>query len=620
MMENAKISSLNKSVSELLLSGNIVFRIPDFQRDFVWTENEIKDLINDFDEDSRNFEQETDELSGYLLGNIVLIGQGKDFEVIDGQQRLTTLTIIFKALQAYASNKANDLSAKYQDRWRSYSTNLSKGFSLTSDLGDYKGLKIRHDSSLSFGDFYRRLMEDDLDVDHVPDKETDKNIQSIYEYVVNFFDSENMTEEKMIRFINYLTENVFLIMTTAPNESKAFQLFEVLNDRGRSLEPLDLIKNMFLKIITKNDPDNTQKKEFLRHWSKFSDNLEYPMIKDKRRSKLSSSSFLSSYILAFEGENIRKNDLFEYFKDQHDNLSSKELIDFAKNVSRVSEVYSRLSMKEYGSYLRDSHKEMTIFYEILGNEQSKAMLMPFYFVDDEDKKKVLDATNRYVASILFSFTQANQIESFIPKMIQQYKSNQDIDKLVAFINKETAKYAVDIKDSLPTRRLENKNGTVSKKATTMYRFLEGYYCNRVDAITSQTGKRFSIEHIMSKKLTVYDYSAMGFKDKEEFDQYLNRIGNLSLIYTTDNSSLSNKPFDEKISHYKEIDFLLTKKLGMTLTTSVIDGKDTKLINQINKSISTPNLKSKQHYFTKSMIDKRSDEVSQFLADILIQKI
>src|SRR5699024_2094634 len=230
------------------------------------------------------------------------------------------------------------------------------------------------------------------------------------------------------RFINYLTENVFLIMTTAPNESKAFQLFEVLNDRGRSLEPLDLIKNMFLKIITKNDKNNTQKKEFLQHWSKFSENLEYPMIKDKRRSKLSSSSFLSSYILAFEGENIRKNDLFEYFKGQHDNLSSKELIDFARNVSKVSEDYSKLSMKEYVSYLKDSHKEMTILYEILGNEQSKAMLMPFYFVDDEDKKKVLDATNRYVASILFSFTQANQIESFIPKMIQQYKNNQDIDK------------------------------------------------------------------------------------------------------------------------------------------------------------------------------------------------
>ena len=47
MMENAKIASLNKSVSELLLSGNTVFSIPDFQRDFVWSENEIKDLIND---------------------------------------------------------------------------------------------------------------------------------------------------------------------------------------------------------------------------------------------------------------------------------------------------------------------------------------------------------------------------------------------------------------------------------------------------------------------------------------------------------------------------------------------------------------------------------------------
>lgn len=53
-MENTNISSLNKSVSELLLSGNTVFRTPNFQRDFVWTEREIKDFINDFYEGIRN--------------------------------------------------------------------------------------------------------------------------------------------------------------------------------------------------------------------------------------------------------------------------------------------------------------------------------------------------------------------------------------------------------------------------------------------------------------------------------------------------------------------------------------------------------------------------------------
>lgn len=614
-MNRSKISSGELSIASLLLEGNLTFKIPDFQRDFVWSHNEIKELLDDFEEDSAHFEIETDELSGYLLGNIVLIGDGKQFEVIDGQQRLTTLTILFKALVDYAIEKSNDPTAEYREQWNIYQSSLLKGYSITNALGEKKGLKIEHDSSLPFGEYYHKLMNDGLDDDFEPEKEADKNMQSIYNYIIEFFNSENMSEKKIIHLISYLTENVFLIMTTAPNESKAFQLFEVLNDRGRSLEPLDLIKNMFLKVITHNDFDGSKREEFLKHWSSFNENLEYPSLIDKRRKKISSSRFLSSYILAFEGENIKKSKLFEHFKKNNEENNTNELIKLAENLSYVSKIYSRLDSKQYDVYL-PNNDNLNLLYELLDNEQSKSMLMPFYNLDTKDKEKILDSITRYVASILYSFTQANQIESFIPKMTSLYKKTNDIDEVIKLVDAETSKFAYNIRESLPLRRLESKNGTVPRKVINIYRFIERYYGNNIEALYLPNGKKLSLEHIMSRKLTIYDYSLLNFNDEEDFNQHLNRIGNLTLVYSTDNASMGNKSFRDKVPHFKNSDFMLTKKLGTNLKTEVRLGKDTKLYKQINKYISTPVLKKDQKHFTKEMIEKRSYEICNLLADVL----
>lgn len=95
-----QITSELKRVKDLL-DNKDQFIIPDFQRGFVWAKNEIDILFNDFREDTDNFTIDLNKLPGYLLGNIVFINDEQDmnlasqFEVIDGQQRLTTLTLIF---------------------------------------------------------------------------------------------------------------------------------------------------------------------------------------------------------------------------------------------------------------------------------------------------------------------------------------------------------------------------------------------------------------------------------------------------------------------------------------------------------------------------------------------
>ncbi|WP_341775640.1 DUF262 domain-containing HNH endonuclease family protein [Staphylococcus pasteuri] len=611
-MEESKIDSRQQNISELIFNSKLPFFIPEFQREFVWNKKDILELLYDFKEDSEDFKKETSELSGYLLGNIVLITNKEYMTVIDGQQRLTTITIIFKALQTYAKEKSNEDST-FKDKWNNLTSTLSKGYSMTNDLGEFVKLKINHHTSLPFGSYYRRLMQDQQLETSSIDNNSDKNIHEIYECVSEFIEDNYLTEKQIIRFINYLMYNVYLIMTTAPNESKAFQLFEVLNDRGRALEPLDLIKNLALKSIAKSG-DDTLRDEFLANWKSFSLNLEYPLLKDNRRKKISSSKFLTNYLLAFHGENIKKNNLLDYFKKKLKNWDSYDIVDFSKDLEHISDIYSRLEVHDYKSFTKKHEYLISIIYEVISIEQAKVMLMPFYLLDKENEKElILKTIIRYVTTILFSFNQTNTIESFIPKMIKNYNTKKDLQNTVNLINQEIFSFTDDIMSNLPNKKLENKNGSHSPKALLLYRLLEGLICENGNAIAKSLSKQLTIEHILSQKIKVDDYTKIGFSDEEEFNQYKNKVGNLTLIYNTDNSSIGNKKYVDKLLHYeKDVEFLLTKKLAVNLETNVKNGKDTKLVKLINSYITTPKKDNVDGHFTKEMIDLRSNEITNLV--------
>src|SRR5690625_706957 len=99
-----------------IFKNDSIFKIPDFQRDFVWDKNEVNKLFDDFSEDTNDFTDLSGE--GYLLGNIVVIQSDSNNrlvkEVIDGQQRLTVLSLLFYSLKRLIDNIQNDLSKKFK--------------------------------------------------------------------------------------------------------------------------------------------------------------------------------------------------------------------------------------------------------------------------------------------------------------------------------------------------------------------------------------------------------------------------------------------------------------------------------------------------------------------------
>src|SRR5699024_2525985 len=226
-----------------------------------------------------------------------------------------------------------------------------------------------------------------------PRVSSDESIELVYNAI--YENVHMLNDEQLARFIVYLRTKVKLIVTTAPSQSKAFQLFEVLNDRGRSLDPLDLVKNLFLKQLSMAGYEKSELDEFNNNWSGFINNLQIT-----KRRKVSSSTFMKHFVVAEFGKNIKQSELFDFFdrdKSNNPRVQSSEILSLSRKMLEVSRHYHDLERNPINNSF-SSHQNMFILFKLLKLKQFHPLLIKFYDSEQEIKDKVLDAAVRYGAS------------------------------------------------------------------------------------------------------------------------------------------------------------------------------------------------------------------------------
>ncbi len=618
MQSNKEIVSEMENVSSVLLDNSVAYYIPDFQRNFVWGEEEIVQLINDFSEDTGDFTIESNELEGYLLGNIVLIDEGKKKTVVDGQQRLTTLTLFARAIYDVLSEHIKDAMAKNDMKtmmvWSQKVGEIQRGFNILDDSDVIQGLKIQHDPSLTFGDYYKKLISgENTPADII--KEEDANIDIVYSKIYEFINDK--TDDQLQRFIQYFKTKVKLIVTSAPTEAKAFQLFEILNDRGRSLEPMDLIKNSFLKILSIEGKSDLQVEAFNKNWQGMMNNLQL-----SAKKKIASSTFLKQYLIAYKGENKKADQLFKYFKDPNNQFDGNTILSFVENMNKVSKVYREIELGNYSIFLDDQN--MYILFKLLGIKQFHPLLMIFYSSEKDVKERVLDCTVRLGATVLFSYTQTNYIEKILPSIIKEYWKIKDrdekfaVDNMINSMEKYIKELAPNLRTSIINRNFVGKNGEVHSKALMILKFIELYLNQNTKIITVPKGKKITVEHILSRNLdmTNIDNNELGFTDDNEKKEYIHKFGNLTLLYNTDNASVGNARYEDKKETYRISDFIVTSTLIEPIQTTVKNGIDTVLFAYINEfEKQYPGING---LWTKQLIDERCIDMAELMEKIVLK--
>ncbi|MGB0844580.1 MAG: DUF262 domain-containing protein [Alphaproteobacteria bacterium] len=239
-----KISGAEYPLSKIF-SSDFQFSIPAYQRPYAWGEEQSKALLADL----LSFANEDNE-DGYFLGSVVLIKSENDpiSEVIDGQQRLTTLTILFAALADAMPNKA---AGKVWDYI------LEEG-DWTQEIDAKPRLSLRRRDAK----FFRKYIQDGkisklstIDPEQVGN-EAQKNIRGNALYFQKAIQEAFGTNEAALKkFIQFLTKRCFLVAVTTPNRESAYRVFSVMNSRGLQLQATDILKADYTGGMNDEDAD-----------------------------------------------------------------------------------------------------------------------------------------------------------------------------------------------------------------------------------------------------------------------------------------------------------------------------------------------------------------------------
>lgn len=212
------------------------FLVPDYQREYVW---KVDDQVEQFLADIANeYEPGAREQRSYFIGSIIIVRNGSQYDVIDGQQRLTTTVLTMCALRDLLKSKSQELNAKQAQHFQGIDTWLSS-FDLEADEVKVR-LELQYEESR---DYLARLIQG---LPTPPDETASiQRMRAAYERIRSHLQQHLDTSlDALVEYARYFLTKIDLVVIESENLSSALKIFETINQRGAGLNAMDLVKNL----------------------------------------------------------------------------------------------------------------------------------------------------------------------------------------------------------------------------------------------------------------------------------------------------------------------------------------------------------------------------------------
>ncbi|WP_033601660.1 DUF262 domain-containing protein [Helicobacter pylori] len=508
------------------------YQIPNYQRPYQWTKENCEKLLDDL-LSSYEYYGEND----YFCGSLVLIvtctdpaTKAKTYDIVDGQQRLSTFILLAKVLLALYDKDLNKTSRDF----------LEKSLSDTDEEEKRKRLVFNTIGLNAKDDFENALKYFD-DNSHANNNKNNKS-----NYLKNAIFLKDYLEKREIRdidaFIRWLYFRVIFIKTTCPDISMALRIFSVLNARGLPLHAIDVFKVELLKQLAKEKDQeefvfrwNTLRQECSKNGSKF------PKRKGNKREKDAAETLFSWYLTYLDPVTGKKS-MEERLADQFEKLN-KPPLEYLKGVEDFYNAYCEvLEMQDrYAhllSYLAFDFWRVILCTSLLHDysnqeiEALKRLLVKFYYqnwvVEQKEPKE--------------------QTSCNIIKALKEKKSIKDITSIVKEYldgNKITQR----LKEKLEDDHLYEKHKKSSKNSwlrpiliLVEYSMSDDFYPKRIQK------DDFHVEHILPQNPSSSSQWVRDFGE-EERGLYTHSLANLTLLGGKKNTQASNLDFKEKKEIY-----------------------------------------------------------------------
>lgn len=557
-LEN-KIEARHRSLFDVLNEQK--YTVDYFQREYSWCEKHIEELVTDLTSaflneytpgDKRN---EVENYNNYYLGPFVVSSKDGKRSIIDGQQRLTSLTLFLIYLnnlqkELGESQKIEPLifSEKYDEK--SFNITVEERTPCLEDL-------FSHGS-------YSPTETDD---------ESTANMAERYQDIVEAF-PEELKSEAFPFFIDWLKYNVIMVEIIAYSDENAYTIFETMNDRGLNLTPSEMLKGFILSRF--DHADKRQKANEL--WKK-------AMMELKAFEKDEDQRFFQSWLRAQYADTIRpgkagsKNEDFEKIGTRfhswvRDNLNKVGLDpESGTSFEQFIQDEFQFFLKAYTHILRAEEVLNTrlehVYYihrwGIAPTLSLPLMLAPLNLDDSEDIVIAkINTVARYIEtfvvrrSVNFRKFSASSIRYTMYSLVKEIRG-KSLDDLKKVLSKKLIEMQESF-DGVDEFRLHGQNYRFVKfllsRMTAWVEHQAGMSTSFATYYQPEKGKPFEVEHIWADKFSRHKDE---FDQEHEFNSYRNRLGDLVLLPRGTNQSYGDLPYEQKHPHYIK-ENLLVKSL------------------------------------------------------------
>lgn len=542
-----KIDGYGRTVDQLL--KNMKYSIDFYQREYKWQKIQICDLVNDLagkfleEHHPGNEREKVKDYPHYFLGPIIISKKNNDDSfIVDGQQRLTSLTLLLILLRTLLKD------SQTQDEVNLDELILSKKFGKKNF-----NLQVKERTAVMEALYQGQPFNPNGCSESV------KNIYDRYHDLEQEFPDE-LQDEALPYFIEWLLYNVHVVEITAYSDDDAYAIFETMNDRGLSLTPTDMLKGYLLanideasridannrwrsRILELNEAGKEVESDFFKAWFR----SQYATkIRERKRGAVQ--------------ENFERigTEFHRWLRETHTDIGLKSSADFYGFIYRDFDFYSRLYLR----LIQASQKLVDGLEHVLYNSQQGFTLQYMLLlapVKPHDYDRVVLQKLRLVGrfldilltrrlwnmrSIAYSTMQYNMF--IVMRDIRGLSPVPMAQKLREILAREQLTFAhsdrplvIHQQNRYALHRLLARiTDYVETQSDKPSRYLD--YVSRND-------DPYEVEHIWG--YNHFDYHKDEFGHPEDFREYRNRIGGLLLLPKSFNTAYGGKKYEEKLPHY-----------------------------------------------------------------------
>lgn len=556
--EVIKTDAHSRNVSDLLKQKK--YQIDYYQREYRWQTKHVEELINDLAEKFLNYyDDRHDRLKDgpkyghYFLGPIILSHKNGDHFVVDGQQRLTTLSLLLIFLKNIQEEKQVKKTTNLEDF-------------IFSEVRGSRSFNIQVDDRLDV----MNALYSNQPFDPTDKSESVQNISARYQDIQTLFPDELETEHALQMFIDWLLYNIDLVEIVAYSDEDAYTVFETMNDRGLNLNPTDMLKGYLLSNIA----DEKLKEQANLLWKKRI--LELVQLSKNLDVKNEEIEACKTWLRAKFANTIRErkrgstNQDFEqigsafhrWVKENSESLSLREGIEFYNFIQHDFDRYTRYYLQMREKSVKFDIKFQHLYYNAYNNLtlQYILALAPIKLDDNEQiaAQKIRAVTmflDIFVARRMVNFRTLSY-SSIVYTIFNILKDIRDLE--IVSLVKVLKKQLNGMEESFDAIRDFRLHGTNKRQVRYLLARMTSFVEQEIGAesnfpaYVNRSGqkrvKRFEVEHIWADKF-VYQKDEFKNKSEEDFKRQRNQFGGLILLPRGINQSYGSLPYEKKIPHY-----------------------------------------------------------------------